>query len=178
MILGTYVLSVFAVALAGTLVAGYAFVNGITETQHSLDEIFRGDFLWLLVAVSAAITLGVCGLLLFIETRLSDWKVPFHEHDRKDHNLFSLTDSSDPDSDLTSRLLRLNRYAERLRNVEQDLIRSISENYEIDLPTRRLLTEMQVCTNRLLGQLSAIDRSEPAAISSEERRSREPHEVC
>jgi len=54
-------------------------------------------------------------------------------------------------------LLKLNRSTERLASVEQDLIRRISENYDVDRRTYRLMTEIQICTNRILNQLREIE---------------------
>ena len=63
-------------------------------------------------------------------------------------------------------LLKLNRDTERLVSVEQDLIRRISENYDIDRRTYRLMTEIQICTNRILGQLQ--DMESVGCVAAEE----------
>jgi hypothetical protein len=60
-------------------------------------------------------------------------------------------------------LLRLNQSTERLVSVEEDLIRRISENYDIDRRTHRLMTEIQICTNRILSQLQEIESAECVA---------------
>ncbi len=60
-------------------------------------------------------------------------------------------------------LLKLNRNTRRLVSVEQDLIRRISENYDIDRRTHRLMTEIQICTNRILSQLEEMENVERVA---------------
>ena len=51
-------------------------------------------------------------------------------------------------------ILRLFRNVERLDDVEKDLIRRLAENHLTDPKTERLLSEVQICTCRLLKQLS------------------------
>ena len=60
----------------------------------------------------------------------------------------------------------MTRSAERLDIVENDLIRKISENYQVDLATRNLLREMRVCTNRLRGQLSYLEQLDRSPIDT------------
>jgi hypothetical protein len=55
-------------------------------------------------------------------------------------------------------ILHLIRSAERLDHVERDLIRQISSRHGVDRTTQRLLTEMRICTNRLRGQISDLER--------------------
>lgn len=58
----------------------------------------------------------------------------------------------------SGRVLRLVRKAERLDEVEKDLILRMSHSDRIDVNTKRLLAEMSVCTNQLIGQLSELNR--------------------
>jgi len=53
--------------------------------------------------------------------------------------------------------------AERLDTVEQDLIRTLAQGNHVDPGTKRLLAEMRVCTDPLLGEFSDIGRDQPAA---------------
>jgi hypothetical protein len=52
-------------------------------------------------------------------------------------------------------IIKLKRSAERLNNVEQDLIRKISA-FDTDLTTDKLIAEIQICTNRMLKQLEEV----------------------
>ena len=68
----------------------------------------------------------------------------------------------------THQVLQLVRKAERLDSVEKDLILQMSRSTRIDRSTKRLLTEMCVCTNQLIGQLAEMDRQAITADASRE----------
>ncbi|MEE8576635.1 MAG: hypothetical protein V3T31_05215 [candidate division Zixibacteria bacterium] len=51
------------------------------------------------------------------------------------------------------RLIHTRKSARRLVDVQKDIIRRLSDHYKIDRPTRALLAEMQICSNRLLEQI-------------------------
>ena len=52
-------------------------------------------------------------------------------------------------------ILKLKRSAERLNDVEQELIRKISA-FDTDLTTDKLIAEIQICTNRMLKQIEEV----------------------
>jgi hypothetical protein len=66
--------------------------------------------------------------------------------------------AADSRSGRSDRVLRLTRSAERLHRIEEDLIRKIADDYPTDKRTQRLLTEMQICTNRILVQLGDLQQ--------------------
>ncbi len=66
------------------------------------------------------------------------------------HNL----DTSDRARSL--RLLKLTRNTERLKFVEEELVRKIGRDIRIDRETNELLCEIQICVNRLLIQVAEM----------------------
>ena len=58
------------------------------------------------------------------------------------------------------------RSAERLNDVEHELIRKISA-FDTDLTTDKLIAEIQICTNRMLKQLEEV-RSQDADPNEKE----------
>lgn len=72
--------------------------------------------------------------------------------------------SSCPSEPLSIRQAR--QTANRLYEIEQDLVRRIVENYETDRQLRTLLVELQICSSRVRAQIedcAAGCQSEPSA---------------
>jgi len=154
--------SVFAVALAGTVAAGYLFAVRIAGQQFDISNLLQGEFLWPLIGVSVAITLGLSWVLLFIETRLSRYPdVPVQNDEPESASeAGNRIQHGYSDREYSLRLLKLKRNADRLNEVEQDLIRKLSEGHEMDIATEQLLTEIQICTHRLMAQLADLQRND------------------
>jgi len=151
-----YAVIVSAVSLTGTLAAGYFFVSLASGSRVSLSELMREDYLWPIAAIATAIALGVVGMLHFIESRT----VRSSAHPRTGMN----ADLSRPSQsqNMTEVVKRMVRNVERLNEVECDLIHKISVGGRVDLQTDRLITEMRICTNRLLAQLQELDVEDTA----------------
>jgi hypothetical protein len=62
------------------------------------------------------------------------------------------------DTEFSRQILKLFRSAERLNMVERDLIRKLLENHLIDNSSRKLLSEVQICTCRIIKQLAEFNR--------------------
>jgi hypothetical protein len=62
------------------------------------------------------------------------------------------------DTEFSRQILKLFRSAERLNMVEKDLIRKLLENHLIDNSSRKLLSEVQICTCRIIKQLAEFNR--------------------
>ena len=62
------------------------------------------------------------------------------------------------DNEFNRQILSLFRSAERLDTVEKDLIRKLLENHLIDNSSRKLLSEVQICTCRIIKQLAEFSR--------------------
>jgi len=69
-------------------------------------------------------------------------------------------------------ILKLFRNAERLDMVEKDLIRRLVENHLTDKKTERLLSEVQICTCRLMKQLSDLHHNNSPKTTVNNERSR------
>ncbi len=157
--LTAHLLALFTTLMAGTMACGYFLAYSITNGQVSLDNMLNGDFLLPLAAVATAITIALGGLIMFIDTRLhsksrATEKTPVvEEKPGVNDRIRQLLDENDH----SHRILKLNRSAERLNDVEADLIRKISDDFEVDQTTYHLLTEMQICTNRLMKQIADIN---------------------
>ena len=167
-----YVISVFAVSLTATVAAGYFFVARTAGERLAVAELLSGDFIGPLVAIAAAITLGVCGLSHFIDETIRQ---------RQDQSETAAANtppspakqSSGPPP--TSHLLRLKRSAERLHVVEDDLIRRLAD-VDMDRPTLDLITQMQICTSRLIRQIADVSEDNTSDTSKNiETRGRERH---
>jgi len=63
------------------------------------------------------------------------------------------------DSEFSRQILKLFRSAERLDVVEKDLIRMLLENHLVDNSARKLLSEVQICTCRIIKQLAEFNRN-------------------
>jgi hypothetical protein len=76
------------------------------------------------------------------------------------HRLHDTPPESNPvDRERPRQIIRLVRSAERLDEIERDLIRQISHDFEINRSMQGLLTELRMATNRLRGQLSDMERN-------------------
>ncbi len=157
--LAAHLLALFTTVMTGTLAGGYFLAYNITNGQVSIHGMLSGDFLLPLVAVATAVTIALGGLIMFIDTRLQS-RV---KTETKAVQTATEADLNDrirqllDESDHSHRILILNRSAERLNDVEADLIRKISDDFEVDQTTYHLLTEMQICTNRLMKQIADIN---------------------
>jgi hypothetical protein len=160
---GAPVIGTFLVSLASTLAGGFFLAGQLTEQSVSLSSFLRSPFLWPLIAMAGAITLAagiawttIARAMAHREyTRASDATRPVDQESTEQSN--ATRHAAD---DLTHRLLRLTSNAERLTGVEHDLARKIVDGSRVDSATRRLMAEMQICTNRMLGQLSELSRSQ------------------
>lgn len=65
----------------------------------------------------------------------------------------------------TTRLDRVVRSAERVREIEQELIRRICEHYPTDRRMRALMVELQICSSRLKARLDDCRSHEILPIS-------------
>ncbi|MDD5427067.1 MAG: hypothetical protein PHN52_11370 [candidate division Zixibacteria bacterium] len=63
------------------------------------------------------------------------------------------------DSDYSRQILKLFRSAERLDTVEKDLARRLMEYNLIDRSAQKLLSEVQICTCRIIRQLTELHRN-------------------
>jgi uncharacterized membrane protein len=63
------------------------------------------------------------------------------------------------DSEFSRQILKLFRSAERLNTIEKDLIRRLLENHLVDNSARKLLSEVQICTCRIIKQLAEFNRN-------------------
>jgi hypothetical protein len=119
----------------------------------------RADILWPVVLAGALVTAVHLAIMALVRRRRER-----HETDStsKPEPTFPVG-SVRSETGLTRQVLHLTRNAERLDNVERDLIHQISLRFPVDLTTQKLLTEMRVCTNRLRGQISDMERLERMA---------------
>jgi hypothetical protein len=168
--LSTHILAIFVVSLCGATAAGYFVVNRFSEVSMNLAQFLRGDFVWPIVAVAMAFTVGLAGLMLFIESRLPAQQASGVKADRehpKPHRSAALDDTHEQ----RQRMLRLTRSAEQLSGVERDLIANINASYDLDMSTHRLILDIQRCTNHLMAEVSDITREHGVLDSPVERES-------
>ena len=154
---GAWILGIFLVSLAATFTVTHIMINRFADHHVTVLEMVQSSVFGLVVALACLATMAAGSLLLLIGR---------HEGDDEPSGLWP-PETLEPPEELESepevrpsyrQVLRLTRNAERLDHVEQDLIRTIALSEQVNPRTRRLLTEMRVCTCRLLGELSDIDR--------------------
>ena len=146
--------AVFGISCAVTLPLLHWLLERAVGRSFYWHNLFRGDLLWPTFALVSAVTFANYVTLPFLTKRtgVSSSNSPSIEPTDTPADVSPMAESQSRD------LERLNRSAERLDMVEQDLIRKISDTFTIDSTTQHLLTEMRICTNRLRGQLSDIKR--------------------
>lgn len=154
-----------AAALLASIAVGALLLFGLSPDQENLADHPLSQNVEITGIAGMTIILLVCGVILVAilrafqrhklsvkenGSRTNDGESPALEPENR-------TDQPQPLADgRARRFLRLNRSTERLVSVERDLIRKISENYAIDRGTYRLMTEVQICTNRILSQLQDL----------------------
>ena len=148
--LTTHASIVFAMSLAGSLVAGYFFLNYVAHDRVPFSRLLQAELLLPQIAVAMAITLGAGVIVMLSVQRRS----------RDSHEPDEQAERSAAESDLSTPILRLHRNAERLNSVEHSLMVRMSHCEAVDLNTRSMLAEMQMCTKRLMGGLAELDRNE------------------
>ncbi len=151
---GATILGLFVLSLAATFTLIYILLNRITETPVGFLSLMRPDVFWLLTALAFAVMVAGRRLVAFT-IRQSSRRSAAADAAKK---VTARKPEAQRRSGVSSQVLNLTRNAERLDIVERDLIRKISDTYQVDLATQKLLTEMRVCTNRLRGQLSDLER--------------------
>jgi hypothetical protein len=148
-------LGIFVISLVVTLTVTHLEIDRFTNRAVSISELMRSGALWPAVAFAAllSILVGALLLLMMVHKRV--------EPKTERRQPATASPESEFDTSLTPttrQILRLTRNAERLDNVERDLIRAIAHDGGVHPYTQRLLKEMRICTSRLLGELSDMDR--------------------
>lgn len=162
--LTTHVSIVFAMSLAGTLATGYFFVNYVSGDKIRFGQLLQGDLLFPLIAIAVAITLAA-GTLVMFSLR--------HEKDEETPPITPEVHHTPPGENLYP-ILKLHRHAERLGAIERSLMVRMSHSEAVDLNTRSILAEMQMCTKRLLGDIAEMERANQEAPAESDEREREP----
>lgn len=139
-------IAVFTTSLAATTGLVHMLVNRFAADRVSIADLAKSEAALLILAATVVVTLVVGSLLLMI------W--PGGEREKT--SLPRTETTNHPPG--SRQILRLTRNAERLDSVEQDLIRAICDGKPYNDYTRNLLAEMRICTRKLLGELSDIDR--------------------
>jgi hypothetical protein len=147
-------LFVFSGALTAILV--HLLLEWFMGRALPLRDLFRPEMLWPTLALAGALTFANYAVLTLLSRkhRSQDEITPAET---------TGTEKAPADASVAPHshtLDHLNRSADRLDLVEQDLIRKMSLSYPIDSTTQRLLTEMRICTNRLRGELCDMERQE------------------
>lgn len=165
--------AIFLVAVVAVTALIHLAVNRFTEHSVSLAELATSEAVLLILAASVVVTLAVGSLVLMLWPSANACDIS-HRYSRAAANPAAtpipetLTAAND-----TRQILRLTRNAERLDTVEQDLIRAMANGEPLSDYTRNLLTEMRICTCKLLGELSDIDRSRDESKPPADKRSSE-----
>jgi|GEM_PF-3927334 len=155
-------IAIFLIALVAVTALMQLMVTHFTERAVSLTELATSESAVLILAASLVVTLIVGSLLLMLWPEgKGNGEIP------PPMSKSEITPSAEktvarPDA---RQILRLTRNAERLDTVEQDLIRIMAHGGHFSDHTHRLLTEMRVCTCKLLGELSDLDRFSEAPTS-------------
>ncbi len=167
--LTTHVSIVFAMSLAGTLTTGYFLLNYVTGDKIKFSQLLHGDLLFPLIAIAMCITLGAGGIVMFT----------LRQHRSQEEAPAPSPEPIAPAKDLSPPILRLHRNAERLNEVERNLAVKISHSDAVDLNTRSMLAEMQMCTKRLMGGLAELEREghEAEERKNNERRKEQEREL-
>jgi hypothetical protein len=170
---GAQLLGIFVLSLVATLTVTHLIINSFSPEPVTVSQWAQSSVLWIVVTLACLITVGVGSMIFMIRVSRT----------REEDGPFTLPESpirSDVEeiertvSPRSGQILRLTRSAERLDDVEQDLIRSIAHQDRLNPGTQKLLTEMRVCTRRLLGELNDIDRLKQTAMDNPTRQEQEP----
>lgn len=159
------ILRLFIATLAATVAFVYVLLTRINNEVISWDRLIQTDIFWptLILALSLAIGLHARNRFTAHQdstTAASPVSELAEPEQKPEHR---------PEDDITRQMLHLTHSAERLDSVERDLIRQLSHNFTVDMPTHKLLTEMRVCSNRLRGQLSYLREIDLADTTASDR---------
>jgi len=166
----------FAVSTFLTFALVHDLLQRVLDAPTGFQTILKADLLWPLLALSVVVTLANHTAIASLRRLLRRWRPTVS----RDERLPPTPSAPRQAAGLSRQVLQLTRGAERLDLVERDLIRKISESSAVDTATRQLLTEMRICTNRLRGQISDIERleqmTEPDADRGKRRSGRQVKE--
>lgn len=148
----TFIIFIFAVSLTTTVAAGHFFVNRFATTSQprlTINQLLGQDHIWSLVSVAIALTILLAGPGLYIKSQLtgSTSTGDGHTDTRHPHGVGDAREYH-----RSKQVIRMKRSAERLTAVEDNLIRRLATT-DIDRVTYDLITQMQICTNRLNKQI-------------------------
>jgi len=152
-------LSIASLVVMTISLIGLGLITYHLFTDHFGNKPLQGaDYLVLLMVIITTVTAGCTALpsifALVSQARSTRETIP-------DQTTVENRDDSIPEIDSSPiaasgrQIIKLKRNAERLNNVEQDLIRKISA-FDTDLTTDKLIAEIQICTNRMLKQLEEV----------------------
>ena len=157
-------LSIASLVVMTVSLIGLGLITYHLFTDHYGNMPLQGaDYLVLLMAVITTVTAGITALppmfSLVSQARRSRVTTPDRAGAEKRDDAIPKKDSS-VTATPGREIIKLMRSAERLNNVEQELIRKISA-FDTDLTTDKLIAEIQICTNRMLKQLEEVSLQDP-----------------
>jgi len=152
-------LSIASLVVMTVSLIGLGLITYHLFTDHFGDKPLQGaDYLVLVMVIITTITAGITALppifSLVSQARRSPNTTPVRPGaESRDDSIPK--DDSDTTATPGRQIIRLMRSAERLNDVEHELIRKISA-FDTDLTTDKLIAEIQICTNRMLKQLEEV----------------------
>jgi hypothetical protein len=152
-------LGIFAISLTVTLAVTSLMINRSGQHSVTILELIQSGAFWPALAFALVLTLTIGSVTVFATTRGRVAEDPPAPASGNTVQETTIDENVEPAVSPTSRqILRLTRNAERLDHVERDLIRAIAHDGGVHPYTQRLLREMRICTSRMLGELSDLDR--------------------
>jgi hypothetical protein len=165
------ILSLYLMSSAAALAIAYIVLNQIPGASIEPLLFLQAGVLWPILLGGIVVT-GAHLLVLSLVRRRRKRRVIDTESGEQPSAQVRGGGTVRSDTGLSHQVLHLTRNAERLDDVERDLIHRISDRFPVDLATQKLLTEMRVCTNRLRGQISDMERLEMMAVDPERETTR------
>lgn len=166
-------LGLFVISLVAALTVLYLILHRMMDQPISPLDLWQSSFVWPMILPALMVAIGLDAVIRSVFPRKHQAPIngkagPVPARPQQETRVRS---------DFARQVLHLTRNAERLDNVERDLIRRISDGFPVDLATQKLLREMRICTNRLRGQLSSLEQLGVGIDESETKHHKERRTV-
>lgn len=142
-----YLLILVLGSISYTATVSYLTARQLSDSSFTILHLVRTEFVWLTLFAASLIAVG-----LVLKQLRTDNSIAVQPESDSDDTDF---ESASPPRQQT---LVLKRNAERLTDVEHDLIQRLSNRGVVDRETAGLIKEMHICTNRMLAELRDRER--------------------
>lgn len=151
------ILGVLTTSLALIVAGGFFLIRQFNHSSLDLADLLQSPLLLPIIVISGALAIMASIAGTIILQSQSDDTTSIESTTLSPKPRATVSDTIGQDY-ISGRLAHIKRHVERLTDVEQTLARRMSDLDQVDPTTKKLMAEIQICTNRMLGHISDIDR--------------------